>query len=335
VSIVVTGSIASDYLMTFPGRFREQLIDGQLDHVSLSFLVDDLHIYRGGVAGNIAFGLGRLGLRSYLVGAVGEDFADYRRWLEEHDVATDHVMVSGTRHTARFLCTTDADNNQIASFYAGAMTEAGGIDLAAVVRRIGDVDLVVVAPNDPQAMVRHTQACRDVGVRFVADPSQQLARMDGSDIRQLIDGAELLFTNEYERDLLEHKTKWTRAEILDRVGSWVTTFGGKGLEIRSASGPSVHVGAHQDLEPVDPTGVGDACRAGFLAGLRSGLGARRSAEIGSTLASFVLESVGTQEYTFTAEDFASRVAWTYGADSATDIRAFLAASRRTDNEENA
>lgn len=335
MSIVVTGSIASDYLMTFPGRFREQLIDGQLDHVSLSFLVDDLHIYRGGVGGNVAFGLGRLGFRSHLVGAVGADFAGYRRCLEAHGVDCDHVHVSDTRHTARFLCTTDADANQIASFYAGAMAEAGGIDLGAVLRAIPDADLVVVAPNDPLAMVRHTQACREAGVRFVADPSQQLARMDGSDIRQLVEGADLLFTNEYERDLLEHKTKWTRAEILGRVGAWVTTFGAKGLEIRAADGSVVHVTAHQSVEPVDPTGVGDACRAGFLAGRQSGLGMRRSAEIGCTLASFVLETVGTQEYTFAADDFASRVAWTYGAESATDVRAFLAAVRRTDPEETA
>jgi adenosine kinase len=335
VGIVVTGSIASDYLMTFPGRFREQLIDGQLDHVSLSFLVDDLHIYRGGVGGNVAFGLGRLGFGSYLVGAVGADFADYRQWLGQHLVNTQYVHVSDTRHTARFLCTTDADSNQIASFYAGAMAEAGSIDLGAVLRAIGTVDLVVIAPDDPEAMVRHTQACRDAGIRFAADPSQQLARMDGAEIRRLVDGAELLFTNEYERDLLEHKTAWSRDEVLARVGSWVTTFGPKGLEIRSAGEEPLHVSAHQDLEPVDPTGVGDACRAGFLAGRQSGLGMRRSAEIGCTLASFVLESVGTQEYTFDADDFASRVAWTYGADSATDVRAFLAAPRRTDQEETA
>ncbi len=335
MSIVVTGSIASDYLMTFPGRFREQLIDGQLDHVSLSFLVDDLHIYRGGVGGNVAFGLGQLGFGSYLVGAVGADFADYREWLGRHLVNTQYVHVSDTRHTARFLCTTDADSNQIASFYAGAMAEAAGIDLGAVLRGIGDVDLVVIAPDDPAAMVRHTGACREAGVRFAADPSQQLARMEGADIRQLVDGAELLFTNEYERDLLEHKTGLRREEVLDRVGTWITTFGAKGLEIRSAGEAPLHVGAHQDLEPVDPTGVGDACRAGILAGLQSGLGMRRSAEIGCTLASFVLESVGTQEYTFDADDFASRVAWTYGAESATGVRTFLAASRRTDQEETA
>jgi sugar/nucleoside kinase (ribokinase family) len=256
VSIVVTGSIASDYLMTFPGRFREQLIDGQLDHVSLSFLVDDLHIYRGGVGGNLAFGLGRLGVPSSLVGAVGADFGEYRQWLESHGVDCDHVHVSDTRHTARFLCTTDADSDQIASFYAGAMTEAGGIELGAVLAAIPDADLVVVAPND--------------------------------------------------------RWRWS---------------GTPRPAARPASG--------SDLEPVDPTGVGDACRAGFLAGLERGLGMRRSAEIGCTLASFVLESVGTQEYTFAADDFASRVAWTYGADAATDVRAFLGAVRRTDPEETA
>lgn len=328
MSIVVTGSIAADHLMTFPGRFRQQLIDGELDHVSLSFLVDELHIYRGGVGGNIAFGLGKLGVRSHLVGAVGADFEDYARWLAVHLVDTGHVHVSQTQHTARFLCTTDVDSNQIASFYAGAMTEAASIDLGPVLRSIGDVDLVVVAPNDPRAMIRHTEACRQAGVRFVADPSQQLARMEGFDIRRLVEGAELLFTNEYERDLLLYKTGWTREEVLARAGSWVTTLGARGLEIRAAGAQPIRVAAHQDLEPVDPTGVGDACRAGLLAGLRAGLDLRRSAEIGSTLASFVLESVGTQEYAFDPDTFASRVAWTYGADAAADVRPFLAAARR-------
>jgi adenosine kinase len=254
VSLLICGSIATDHLMTFRGRFADSLVLDKLDKLAVSFLVDDLEIRRGGVAPNMCFGLGRLGLGSVLVGAAGEDFVEYRSWLERHGVDCSFVHISDTKHTARFVCTTDSSMAQFASFYAGAMAEAGSIDLGAVLRAIGTVDLVVIAPNDPDAMVRHTRACRDAGVRFAADPSQQLARMDGADIRLLVDGAELLFTNEYERDLLEHKAGWSRDQVLARVGSWVTTFGAKGLEIRSAGERPLHVGAHQDLEPVDPTG---------------------------------------------------------------------------------
>ena len=176
---IVTGSIATDHLMVFPGRFTEQLVEGKLDKVSLSFLVDDLEIHRGGIAANVAFGMAAFGLKPMLVGSVGADFADYRQFLEAHHVDTRHVRVSGSRHTARFLCTSDADNNQIASFYAGAMNEARHIDLAAILRSEPDVDIVLICPDDPEAMLRHTRACRDCVVPFAADPSQQIARMDG------------------------------------------------------------------------------------------------------------------------------------------------------------
>ena len=203
--IAVTGSIATDHLMTFPGRFTDQLVAGKIESVSLSFLVDALEIRRGGIAANIAFGMACLGLRPVLVGAVGPDFDDYRSWLERKGVDTASVHVSELQHTARFLCTTDTDQNQIASFYAGAMSEARNIELAPVAERLGGLDLVVISPNDPQAMLRHTAECRERGIPFAADPSQQLARMDGDEIRQLVDGAFYLFMNEYE-------TALTRAE---------------------------------------------------------------------------------------------------------------------------
>src|SRR5579859_2389199 len=171
---IVTGSIATDHLMVFPGLFTEQLVEGKLDKVSLSFLVDELEIHRGGIAANVAFGMARLGLRPMLVGSVGADFAEYRHWLEEHDVDTRHVRVSDRLHTARFLCTTDADNNQIASFYAGAMNEARQIDLATILRSEPEAGLVLICPDDPAAMLRHTAACRDCAVPFAADPSQQI-----------------------------------------------------------------------------------------------------------------------------------------------------------------
>src|SRR5690349_21556961 len=231
MKIAVTGSIATDHLMHFPGRFAEQLLPDQLHKISLSFLVDDLVVRRGGIAANIAFGMGQLGLRPALVGAVGADFADYRAWLERHNVDCDSVHVSDIAHTARFVCTTDEDMCQIASFYAGAMSEARNIELAPVADRLGGMDLVLISPNDPVAMVRHTEECRQRGYPFAADPSQQLARMSGEEVRLLIDGAAYLLTNEYEKELLESKTGLSDADVLSRVGVRVTTLGKDGVLI--------------------------------------------------------------------------------------------------------
>jgi adenosine kinase len=325
VRIAVTGSIATDYLMTFPGRFSEQLVADQLDRVSLSFLVDELEVRRGGVAANIAFGLARLGLRPLLVGAVGEDFnTDYRAWLHRHGVDTSGVHVSELRHTARFMCTTDEDQAQMASFYTGAMEEARFIELAPLADRVGRLDLVVVSPNDPDAMLRHTSECRQLGVPFMADPGQQLARMDGPQVRRLVDGATYLITNDYERTLLESKTGWSSGEVLDRVGHRITTRGPKGCVIENAQGIVCEVDAAPERERRDPTGVGDAFRAGFLAGLAWRQGLERSAQIGSLVATYVLESIGTQEYDLEVDEFVERLATAFDEDTAEAVRANLA-----------
>ncbi len=317
----VTGSIATDHLMTFPGRFADSFVEGKLDRVSLSFLVDELDVRRGGVAANIAFGMGCLGLRPLLVGSVGADFVDYRSWLERHGVDTASVHVSDVRHTARFVCTTDADHNQIASFYPGAMTEARDMELQPVAERVGGLDLVVVGPNDPDAMVRHTQECRFRGIPFAADPSQQLARMEGTEIRALVDGASYLFTNEYEAALTEQKTGWTADEILQRVGMRVTTLGPKGAMVERRGEPAVFVHCPQEERRTDPTGVGDAFRAGFLAGIEWGLSAERCCQMGSMLATYVIETVGTQEYELGHAGLVQRLARAYGDEAADEIGA--------------
>jgi adenosine kinase len=324
--LVVTGSIATDHLMTFPGRFTDSLVADKLDQISLSFLVADLDIRRGGVAANIAFGLGVLGLRPVLVGAVGEDFADYRSWLERHGVDTESVHVSEVLHTARFICTTDVDGNQIASFYPGAMAEAGLIELGPVLERVGDVDLVLVGPDDPTAMLRHTAECRQRGIAFVSDPSQQLAAMAGEQIRELVDGAAFLFTNEYEAALTEQKTGWSAEEILQRVGYRVTTRGPAGVVVDSRDGERVVVGTPQEQVRADPTGVGDGFRAGFLAGLGWGLDHTRCAQLGCLLATHVLETVGTQEYRFEVAAFVERMREAYGDAAADDVAGHLVAA---------
>ena len=322
--IAVTGSIATDHLMTFPGKFTEQLIADKLDKVSLSFLVDDLSIRRGGVAANIAFGLGVLGLRPLLIGSAGADFAEYRGWLEDHGVSTSGVRESLSRHTARFVCTTDEDMAQIASFYPGAMSEARNIKLADLVSSIGKPDLVIIGANDPDAMVVHTEECRKLGLAFAADPSQQLPRLSGEEIDKLVDGAEYLFTNDYEWELLQSKTGWSEADVMGKVGLRVTTLGAKGVDIVDRDGSTVHVGVVPETSLTDPTGVGDAFRAGFLTGRSGGLSLERSAQLGSLVAVLVLESTGTQEWTWDAAVAKTRLADAYGDDAAAEIATVLA-----------
>ncbi len=273
MSLLITGSIATDHLMSFPGKFSDSLVVDQLDKLSVSFLVDDLEVRRGGCAANICFGLGNLGLQPVLVGAVGEDFVEYRAWLERHHVDCDSVHVSPTRHTARFVCTNDASHAQIASFYAGAMSEAREIELKPIADRAGDPDYVLIGPNDPEAMLRHTDECRQRGYRFVADPSQQLAFSDGEMIRPLIDGADILFSNEYEAALITQKTGWSADEVLSRVGTWVITLGAAGVRIDRQGEESITVSAVPEIRKVEPTGVGDAFRAGLPG--RPVLGTRR------------------------------------------------------------
>lgn len=320
MAIAVTGSIATDHLMRFPGRFSEQLLADHLAKVSLSFLVDDLVVHRGGVAGNMAYAIGVLGGDVALVGAAGTDFADYRQWLESHGVDCAHVLVSTTAHTARFVCTTDLDMAQIASFYPGAMSQARDISLAA----LNSPDLVIIGANDPEAMFSHTEECRSLGLAFAADPSQQLARLSGDEIRRLINGATYLFTNDYEWDLLLSKTGWTEADVMEQVGLRITTLGENGVDIIDPDGTCIHVGVVPETSRVDPTGVGDAFRAGFLTGRSAGLNLERSAQLGCLVAVLVLESTGTQEWDWDREVAVSRLADAYGERAATEIGAALA-----------
>jgi adenosine kinase len=324
VRIAVTGSIATDHLMVFPGRFAEQLIKEQLERVSLSFLADRLDVRRGGVAANIAFGLGLLGLDPVMVGAAGLDFAEYGAWLRANGVDTRAVRVSETLHTARFVCTTDQDQNQIATFYAGAMAEAPRIDLAEIAERAGGLRLVLVGADDPAAMLRHTATAHRLGIPVAADPSQQLARLDREQARLLVDRATWLFTNEYEAALLLERTGWSEEELLGRVGTWITTRGADGVSLTRLGADRLDVPAVPTDKIADPTGAGDAFRSGFLAGLAWQWPPQQAARFGCALATTVLESVGTQEYKLLPSDLAARIAQTYGDDAARSIEPRLA-----------
>jgi len=319
VTIAVTGSIATDHLMRFPGRFSEQLLAEHLQKVSLSFLVEDLVVHHGGVAGNMAYAIGVLGGSPLLVGAAGVDFTDYRERLEAAGVDCEHVLVSDTQHTARFVCTTDLDMAQIASFYPGAMSRARNIRLADVIAAAGEPELVIVGANDPAAMFDHTEECRELGLRFAADPSQQLARLSGEEIRQLVDGATYLFSNDYEWDLMLSKTGWTEAQVREQVGLRVTTLGADGVDLVTADGTTLRVGVVPEIERVDPTGVGDAFRAGFLTGRGAGLDLERAAQLGSMVAVLVLETTGTQNWVWDASSASDRLAGAYGGQAAAEI----------------
>jgi adenosine kinase len=316
VRIAVTGSIATDHLMTFPGRIAEQLMPGKLDKVALSFLVDTLEIRRGGVAANIAFGLGCLGLRPLLIGTVGADFAEYRGWLERHGVDTRGVRQSAVHHTARFIGTTDVDLNQIASFYPGAMSEDVNIDVSDLA---GQVDLVVIGATDPEAMFGFTAQCRRSQIPFAADTSWQLARMDGEQVRDLVAGAAYLFSNEYEAELIEHKSGWTSEELTAQVGVRVTTLGESGARVDRAGQEPVLVPAIPDAAPREPTGAGDAFRSGFLAAVSWGLSLERAAQLGNMIAVHALETTGTQEYTLKPADLADRLSAAYGPAAGQEI----------------
>jgi adenosine kinase len=315
MKIAVTGSVATDYMMKFPGKISESIVVDSLEKISLSFLVDDLEVRRGGTGANISFGMGMLGGNPKLIGAVGEDFTDYNSWLTRHGVDTSEMYISTTQLTARFTVTTDSSHNQIASFYPGAMSQARDIELGPIFERHNGFDLVIIAPDDPEAMIRHTDECRQHRVPFAADISQTLASLDGESIRTLLTGAKYSFLNEYEMALAMKKTGWERADFLENVEICITTLGAKGARIESADFPTIEIGVAKERAKVDPTGIGDAFRAGFLTALGWGMELRECAQVGSMLATYCLETQGGQEYRFTRADFIARFTESYGRDA--------------------
>ena len=323
MKIGVAGSVGLDHLMTFSGKFTDSLVAGSLEKVSLSLLVDGLEVRRGGCAANIAFGMGSLGLTPILISAVGIDWPDYDAWLVRHGVDTSHVLVSKTLHTAHFMVTTDTELNQIASFFPGAMSEARNIELSPIMEKTGKLDLIVISPDDPEAMLRHSEVARQKGVPIAADPSQQMARMSGEEIKKLITGATYLFLNEYELALAIQKTGWSDREILEQVKYRVVTLGSEGARVESLQGETIKVVCPKEKSRTDPTGVGDSFRSGFVAGLAWGLSHERCAQLGSMIATYVIETTGTQEYRFTSAEFLARFKEAYGASAAAEIEPHL------------
>jgi adenosine kinase len=309
MKIVVTGSIAYDYLMTFPGSFSEHILPEHMARISLSFLVDTMERRRGGCAPNIAYTLALLGERPLIMATAGQDFGEYREWLESVGVDTSLVRVMPHKFTASFFCNTDNNSNQIASFYTGAMADARSLSFRDLAER---PDLVIISPNDPQAMIQYAQECRALGIRYVYDPGQQVARSTGDELRQGIVGANILVCNDYEFEIIRQKTGLTEADVLYRSEAVVITRGEKGSTVLLKD-RRIDVPAVPEERIVDPTGVGDAFRGGFLKGLAIGGGWEMCGRFGSVAATYALECVGGQSHAYSWDDFRSRYEAYFGS----------------------
>ena len=304
MSIILTGSIAYDYLMSFPGYFKDHILPEHLESISLSFLVDEMVKQPGGVAANIAYTMGLLCESPRRVATAGVDFEEYRKVLDDAGVDTSGVKVIEGKFTASFFANTDLSNAQIASFYAGAMADAGRISMKDL--GLMPEDLVVVSPNAPDAMVKYAIECQEMGVPYIFDPSQQIVRLDGDGLRQGITGAKALFANEYEFELLQKHSQMTAEEMLDAVDFAVITLGKAGSRVIEGGRVKGEVLAFPTKNIQDPTGVGDAFRAGFLKGYLSGFELILCAQMGSLAATYCLEEIGTQTHCYLMKDFVTR-----------------------------
>ena len=303
MKIILAGSIAYDYLMTFPGYFKDHILPDKLESISLSFLVDGMVKRRGGVAPNIAYTLALLGERPVVMGSVGEDFSEYRAWLVEQGVDVSGIRVIPGEFTASFFANTDRENNQIASFYPGAMGFDKQLSFADLE---GDrPDLVVISPTDPAAMINYVEEAQALGIPYLYDPSQQIVRLDGEDIRRGVEGALALCVNDYEFSLVEKSTGMSPQEIRRCVRFLIVTCGEEGAIIYVGD-EEYHVPVVPPREVVDPTGVGDAFRGGFLTGYSHGLDWKLCGKMGALAATYCLETDGPQSHHYTREEYVSR-----------------------------
>lgn len=301
--VALTGSIAYDYLMSFPGHFQEHILPDKLKSISLSFLVDRMVKRRGGIGPNIGYTMALLGGSPILFSTVGQDFGEYRDWLEKHGVDTSGIQVIADDFTASFFATTDQDNCQIASFYPGAMSHAAQVKLTAWQGE--PLDLIVISPTDPAAMNLYIEEAGELGIPYLYDPSQQTVRLSGEDLRRGVSGAYALFVNEYEFCLIEKHTGLSIEEIKQLVEILVVTLGDKGSLIY-AGGEEITIPAVPPQNILDPTGVGDAYRGGFLTGLSFGLGLELCGQMGALAASYCLETDGPQSHHYTPAQFVAR-----------------------------
>lgn len=319
MTIAVTGSMAFDYIMSFPGNFEEHILPDQIGNLSVSFLVDTMRRERGGTAGNIAYNLALLKQPVLLMVAIGQDGKDYISQLQAYGIDISGVLHLEDEFTASFFVSTDTQNRQIANFYPGAMSRSA--DVSFHQHKDRPIELAVISPSSPNAMIKYVRECKELGIRYAYDPSQQLPRTDGETLRKCIDGAYMLTVNDYEYELIKHKTRLSQDDIRKIVPILVVTRGEAGSTIY-LDGDVIHVGAVSPIKIADPTGGGDAYRGGLLAGWRHGLNWQEAGQLGALTATYAIEKVGTQRHTYTVEQFIERYRANF--DSTSGIEQFFA-----------
>ncbi len=310
MSVLVTGSIAYDYIMQFPGYFKDHILPDKIENISVSFLVDSMKKNLGGVATNIAYNLALLGERPKIMATVGQDFADYRDWLERAGVDTSAIVEIPEDFTASFFVSTDGNNNQIAMFYTGAMAHAHKLSVKE--RTLdGRIDLAVISPNDPRAMVQYARECKELQLPYIYDPSQQIVRLNGEELADGVRGSMMTIVNEYEFEMLKNKTGWTDAMVAAQTQALIVTRGDKGSTIQ-VDGASIVIPAVPARREADPTGVGDAYRAGVIKGYLKQLPWQTTGRLGSLAATYALEEYGTQNHRYELAEFVERYRETFG-----------------------
>lgn len=329
MSIIVTGSVAFDYLMSFPGRFRDHILPDQIHQISLSFLVDTMRKQRGGCAANIAYNLALLGERPTAMATVGQDFGEYRDWLEASGVDTSAMVEIEDEFTSSFFVNTDLDNNQIASFYIGAMGKADILSFRDL--NYQAIDVAIISPNAPAAMVKYPRECQELGIPYIYDPSQQIIRLSSEELLEGTRGARMLIVNEYELGMVKNKTGLTDEELLALPQSTIITRGEEGSSIY-ADGEVLSIPAIRPRPLAEPTGVGDAYRAGIIKGMIRDYSWETTGRIAALAATYVLEQYGTQNHRYSLEDFVARYRQTFGdTPELLDLLASQPARRSTDN----
>jgi len=310
MSVLITGSIAYDYIMQFPGYFKEHILPEKIQNISVSFLVDSMKKQRGGIATNIAYNLALLGERPRIMATVGQDFAEYRAWLDENNIDTSAIVEIPGDFTASFFVSTDRDQNQIASFYTGAMAHAHTLSFKN--HNNGAIDLVVISPNDPRAMVKYARECKELGLPYLNDPSQQIVRLNGEELAEGVCGSALTIVNEYEFEMLKNKTGWDDDRVATETRVLIVTRGEIGSTIR-VGGKTISIPPVRATREADPTGGGDAYRAGIIKGYLKKMDWETTGRLGSLAATYALEEYGTQSHRYTREDFIARYQQVFGA----------------------
>lgn len=310
MSVLITGSIAYDYIMQFPGYFKEHILPEKIQNISVSFLVDSMKKQRGGIATNIAYNLALLGERPRIMATVGQDFAEYRAWLDENNIDTSAIVEIPGDFTASFFVSTDRDQNQIASFYTGAMAHAHTLSFKNHSKSA--IDLVVISPNDPRAMVQYARECKELGLPYLNDPSQQIVRLNGEELAEGVCGSAMTIVNEYEFEMLKNKTGWDDDRVASETRVLIVTRGESGSTIR-VGGKSIVIPPVRATREADPTGGGDAYRAGIIKGYLKKMDWERTGRLGSLAATYALEEYGTQNHHYSRDEFIARYQQVFGA----------------------